>query len=546
MGKKDTKNITNKTIKEIADELIKELKSNGALQNNVTSDVAFRRALGGAMGTSHNGDRDLWEVFGYPSTLKSQDFWTLYNRGDIANRIIRAFPSATWRNKPDITDETKNEGDEISPFSKAWNDLEREHKIYSFIERADRLSGLGQFSVLYMGFGDKEDIDKTLVRGNAKLLFMSPYSERNVTIAKFDTDEKSPRFGLPEIYTLTQGTIQGKTSSVKSLTVHHSRVIHIAEFLEDDEVYGTPRLMPIYNRLKDLLKVVGGSSEMFWLYARNILLGKAEKDAQLTEDMADAIKLQMDELVHQLRSYIMAQGIEFSNFQGQAPDPKPNAEVLLDLIAGAVGIPKRILMGTERGELASTQDENNWSERIAERRLIFASPFVLRPVIDKLIFTGNLPEPVGEYKAEWNEITNLTEAQRGDVALKQQQTLSGYANTPGVERFINDDEIRKSVGLDPDFEPDEIEEMEPLPEDEPEEEDEGDSKEEQNVTNEMTLKIVRDVNNGEIPRESGILLLIKAGMGRREAKKFIGNTSKEAKELKQAKMDELLKKIEDD
>ncbi len=466
MAKKTSKTKTDKTIKDIGNLIIEELKSNGALQNNVTSDAAFRRALGGAMGTSHDGDRDLWEVFGYPAELRPSDYWALYNRGDIANRIVRSFPSATWRNKPSVIDEDEPKDDGPSIFTKAWEDLERQHKIYSYVERADRLSGLGQFSVLYMGFADGISLDEELTRGQHSLLYLSPYSEKNITIAKFDNNEKSPRFGLPEIYTLQQSAIVGKSTQTKSLTVHHSRVIHISEFLEDDEVYGTPRLMPIYNRLRDLVKVVGGSSEMFWLYARNILLGKADKDSTLTDANLTAIGDQMDELVHQLRSYIMAKGIDFTNFQGQAPDPKPNTEVLLDLIAGAVGIPKRILIGSERGELASTQDENNWSERIAERRLIFASPFILRPVIDKLIYTGNLPEPVGEYKAEWNELSNLTEAQQSEVSLKKMQTLTGYSNTPGVEQYINDDEIRESVGLDPDFEPDEIDELPPLPEDE--------------------------------------------------------------------------------
>jgi len=408
-------------------------KNNKDVTTNI-SDQAYRRALGGILGTSHNGDRDLWEVFGYPLELSPADYWGLYNRADIANRIIRAFPRATWRDKPVLTDEASTENDdEISPFAESWNNLEKDKKIYSFIERADRLSGLGQFAVLFMGFADGKDQTEPLTRGKAPLLYMSPYSEKNVTISKWNTDVTSPRFGLPETYTLQQGVISGKATPKQSFTVHHSRVLHIAEFLEDDEVYGTPRLMPVFNRLRDLSKVVGGSSEMFWLYARNILLGKADKDAQLTPEAATEIKAQMDELVHQLRSYIMAQGIEFSNFQGQAPDPKPNVEVLLDLIAGAVEIPKRILIGSERGELASTQDENNWSERIAERRTIFAAPMVLRPFIEKMIFTENVTEPKGEWNIEWTRQSNLTEAQRADVALKRAQTLTSYSNTPGVD-----------------------------------------------------------------------------------------------------------------
>ena len=71
----------------------------------------------------------------------------------------------------------------------------------------------------------------------------------------------------------------------------------------------------------------------------------------------------------------------------------------MKLISAASGIPLRIMTGSERGELASTQDDGNWASRIEERQLHFAEPMILRPLIDRLIELRALPEPSdGEYQ----------------------------------------------------------------------------------------------------------------------------------------------------
>ena len=452
---------------------------NQKLNTNAITDTIFRRALSGYLGYSHEGERNLYEVFGYPRIINGHEYRAMYQRNDIASRIVRAFPQATWRDYPCLYDGDKNDENvtkenENSAFVKAWNDLVEKKKVYSYLERADRLSGLGSFSVLLMGFADGLDLDKPLTNQKAELIYLMPYSDVNITISQWNNNEKSERFGLPELYTLQQATVTGKqTTARKSITAHYSRLIHIAEYLEDDEVYGTPRLMSVYNRLKDIEKTVGGSAEMFWLNARNILFGKADSESQLTEAAALAIKEQMDELVHQLRSYIVAQGMEFENFQGAIQDPEPTVTVLLQLIAGAVGIPQRILIGSERGELASDQDENNWMARIDERRVSFAAPFILRPFIEKLILTGNLPIPENEWWIDWKKGAGLSEEKRIDIAVKRTQAISTYFNSPGSETAMTVPELRESVGLDPDVEIEEVE-LEELPEDEIEEEAEND------------------------------------------------------------------------
>ena len=97
-------------------------------------------------------------------------------------------------------------------------------------------------------------------------------------------------------------------------------------------------------------------------------------------------------MMHGLNRYLRTQGVDAEQLAPgmQGADPSNIIDKELDFIAGAAGIPKRILIGSERGELASTQDEAAWSSRIMERREQHATPNMLAPTIDRLMKLGCL------------------------------------------------------------------------------------------------------------------------------------------------------------
>ena len=105
----------------------------------------------------------------------------------------------------------------------------------------------------------------------------------------------------------------------------------------------------------------------------------------------------MDSYLHGFQRYLRLQGIDIQELKPQLADPSNHFAVLINMISIATGIPKRILLGSERGELASSQDEKNWADQIDSRRKDHCEPMILRPLIDSLIGVGVLPEPKGEY-----------------------------------------------------------------------------------------------------------------------------------------------------
>jgi len=380
------------------------------------------------LGKSHDGQRDRYVTFGWKKSLRAEDFVGLYHRNGIASRIIRAFPRETWSEAPAVFDESEDGAEDPNSITGAWQRLNRELSVCHYMERADRLSAIGQFGLLYMGFDDSAKLDEPL-EGAAALLYLSAYGEHAVTVTKWNMDARSPRYGLPELYTLSTGrsTLATKGAS-RSLTVHHSRVLHISEFLDDDEVYGVPRLLPSYNYLEDLEKVIGSGAETFWLCANRGVLWSADANAEFDADDMDRLKEQSDEYEHQLRRSVAGTGLSATVLGSDTPDPSGNLNCLLKLIAGTHGMPQRILTGSESGELASSQDATNWAAQIDDRRSGYAAPKIARPFIEIMIATGNLPPPVGTVSVEWDQLASLSEKERADIGKTRTEALVAYTS----------------------------------------------------------------------------------------------------------------------
>lgn len=443
------------------------------------SDMISRGALAAFLGRSHGGARDLYDQFGYPKVIQPRELMAMYLRNGIANRIVRSFPSATWRDSPIIRDaagESGEEGDKgYSPFVASVNSIFERHRVLHYLARADRLSGVGRYGVIVLGFQDGKHPHEPLEKGNHPLMYIQAYSETNTTINTYEVDKRSPRYGRPKQYTVKTGSLMGdKSSQTTSLPVHWTRVIHLAEFLDEDDVYGTPRLMPAFNHLMDLEKVLGSGAETFWLNARPGLGLFAESDANFSDEALADMKKQATAYDHQLQRILAMQGVTAQQFNASIADPKPNIDTLLDVISGTVGIPKRILVGSERGELSSTQDETNWSNKIDERREHFVSPSILVPFIQKMIETGNIIRPEKKFWVEWPEIGALGAKEEADVGLVRTQMLSAYVSSPGSDLLVPPTEFRTLfLGLEPQSEyQDEVNEFpeldETLPPDESE------------------------------------------------------------------------------
>jgi len=390
-------------------------------------------------GLTYGTDRDLYATLGSKTKLEPKDYRERYERGGITERIVEAYPGGTWSGGATIVEDPKPDVD--TPFELAVVELFKRLDVWSIVQRADILAGLGRYSVLLIGEAGKLNTELKRVTSADKVLYLTPYSEEFAKIEKSVSSTSDPRFGLPELYTLTFGDTK------LNRKVHHSRVIHVAEGLLTNDVMGKPRLRAVWNYLDDLEKIVGGGSEAAWKRADPGIQADLDPDVEMDTDDEAALEDEIDEYMHGLRRFMRTRGVNLNMLQTQVAAFGGNATAVLQLISATTGIPHRILTGSERGELASTQDRNNWNDRITERRRDFAIPLV-SALIDKLIAINALPEP-SEYEVTWPEIEELDESEKATVTATLAGANQKQKAAEGVI-IVTGNEIRESVlGLEP-------------------------------------------------------------------------------------------------
>jgi len=374
--------------------------------------------LGSLLGQQFGGKRQLYDVLGYKHSPGFDDYMAYYQREGMAKRIIDAPANATWRHIPEIIE--GEEEPKVTTFEQAWKDIAERLSIWHRFPRVDRLARIGQYAVLLIG--TKGNLEEPVEKARAAdVLYLTPYSEKHAPIDSWVDDTADPRFGLPLFYNLTTTSSNRNAKRETKVKVHHSRILHVAEDRLEDEVLGTPALEAVLNRLYDLEKVAGAAPEQFWLEVSRLVLGIKEgfSDWSVKDDPTAQknMREQLDDLTHKLRNFIVLEGYEMQKQAGKDVNPGPTFDMIMALISGTTGIPKRILTGSEQGELASSQDETNWNARIQERRISHAEPNILRPFLDRLLLWGALPKPTDPYRVEWPSLFEMDDKDKAQVWL---------------------------------------------------------------------------------------------------------------------------------
>jgi len=415
------------------------------LRSLVASVISSRARLASLAGLTYGGKRDIFAVCGYDRVLVPQMYRDRYRRNAVAGRIVEAKPQATWRGGAEVIED--EDPDTFTEFEQEWELLETRLKIWSVLQRADIVSGLGQYGVILIGAPGELTTPLPELSDPESIGYLQVFAEEDAVINEFERDATNPRWGLPLYYMLRRVPPSGASGQTTAFSTvgrkaHWTRCIHIADGLLDDNVYATPRLERVWNLLDDLEKVTGGGSEAFWKRADAGIQLNVDSELDFDEKDQEKTEQQLEDYLHKYRRSILTRGIEMKNLGSQVANFKGPMDAIISQISAGTGIPQRILMGSERGELASNQDRDNWAERVTDRRNAFAGPLVVKQLVDRLIDHGALPEPK-KYEVRWPEIQNLDVLQRAQVA-----TLWAQLNTDAKEKVVDANEIRdRLLGL---------------------------------------------------------------------------------------------------
>jgi hypothetical protein len=502
-------------------------------------------------GISYGGVRDLYDILGYDRNVTTSQYRERYLRGGIAGRIVDAPVNATWRGTVEILED--RDPHENTKFEQAWRDLDMRLSVQSKLWRVDKLSQLSNFAVLIIGAGQGEagSLALELPKGKRQedVTYISAYSggggpvgehalhrtvsdDVDVTILEYEIDQTSERFGLPKTYQLRRTELSGVLGFQRE--VHWTRVVHIADGCLFDDVFGVPALERVWNLLDDLDKITGGGAEAFWLRANQGLHLDIAKDMVLPEAEAakEALMKEAEDYKHQLTRWLRTRGVSVDVLGSDVANFAGPADAVLTQIAGAKAIPKRILTGSEMGELASSQDRDNWKDQVNGRQSQYAGPYILRRLVDRLVEHGYLPPPLKgprDYEVVWPHIEVLTESEKAQGAAQ----WAGVNSTQGNPVFtsaeirdhwykmepLDDQQITQEMELkqETQLQPPQpqaapgavVEEEEETEMPDTDEEAEGDDDEEEDEKPKKKLKAATDVLTDE---ETEILYILEAAI----------------------------------
>lgn len=386
--------------------------------------------------------RSMNDALGYTPTLTYAEYRARYERGGIAERIVEAYPRATWGGE--ISFQENPDPNDYTEFEQAADDLFDRLGAWNKLRRADVLAGLGDYSVVLIGAPGALDTPLVKVSKPEDVLYLSPGPQISAKIDSLDAVPTSPRYGLPLFYSVNTGT----ASNAEFTKVHYTRVLHVTEGELENDLYGKPRLRAVWNRLDDLDKILGGGAEAAWKRMDPGLQIDIDPEIELSVEEEDRLDAELDEYHHGARRHLRTRGGKISPLAANVAAFGSNATAIMEQISGTCGIPRRILIGSERGELSSLQDRDNWSDRVTERRREFAAPLILS-LLRRFIEIGALPEPKGKVSVVWPEIEELNSAQKATVAGSLAAANQAQFNADG-RIIIEPDEIRARVfGLAP-------------------------------------------------------------------------------------------------
>lgn len=374
------------------------------------------------------GERETWKSCGYPIEVTQEAMELRYKRMGLCRTIVDVYPDDCWSKRPSVYETA---AEEVTEWEKAWNALvdDDDLGVLQALKDIDRLAGRGPFAILLIGFNDGKELSQPVVQTpGQKVNFLRAYHPGRLSIHTKETDPSNKRYGKPVLYKITKD----KNENTNETLVHWSRVVHLADEVDDVPWIGQHRLESVWNHILDIEKIAGGGSEMFWKGGFPGMGLMLDKEMNPDTDELSEMDSRIRDYFHGLTRALRLRGVTAQQFDVTVANPTEHFKMNIQMISSAKRIPARILLGAEQGELASTQDKEAWVGRVDERRTTFCEPLILRPFIITLTSAGVLPE-IDKYYVEWPTIRTKSDKEDADIARVLTDAISRYATSPGVE-----------------------------------------------------------------------------------------------------------------
>ena len=396
--------------------------------------------------------------FGYPAEITFDLVFAAYTRHGIARAAVDKTVAKTWQDFPYVQAFARDDGDDTpeTPVEKDIRERFAVLRLWQNMAEADRRSLVGSYAGVILRLADSQPFDKPVTRVPGGLLGLAeviPAWEGQLEVSDWDTDETSETYGHPKMFRFNEATVGQALNNPRQFDVHPDRVLI---WSRDGTVNGRSFLEPGYNALLDMEKISGAGGEGFWKNAKSGLSLEIDKDAKL-EDMAKAMGITAAEVVDRMDEQVgdfnkgfdktlLLQGITAKPMQVTLPSPEHFFAVALQVFAASVQTPLKILVGSQTGERASTEDANEWSRTAMSRRTGETIPNILS-LIERLVRFGILPVSPKGYHVDWSDLTEASMSEKVALADKMADVNTKMKDTG--EFVFTPDEMRSVAGKEP-------------------------------------------------------------------------------------------------
>lgn len=397
--------------------------------------------------------RNHYSDFGWPTSIRSKDFFLTYTRNAVAGAAIDLTASKTWQDNPDIWE---SEEPAESGLEKTIRQRMEDLRLWHHAREADVRSMVSGYAALIFRFADGMEFNQPVraVSGGVNgLVEVIPAWAHELTVGKWGTDPKDgDTYGKPVEYLFDEGTLYtstGQQSPGRKLTIHPDRVLI---WSQDGTVYGRSKLMQGYNSLITLEKVEGASGEGFWKNSKSAPIFSAPENTTI-EALATAMGVPASEVGDKLDEMVKAYqegsdaslllfGLKREPTSVTLPSPEHFYNIALQSFAASVGVPLKILVGTQTGERASSEDAKQWAQHNKSRRESVCRPMI-REMLNRFERFGVIPER--DWTIDWTDLTESSQEERLNMAAKMAEIHSKMSPDP----VFMANEIREVTGHDP-------------------------------------------------------------------------------------------------
>jgi hypothetical protein len=431
------------------------------VKSKLTMAVNRARALGSMFpGFFSQGDTKRaapWQDYGYPETPLFMDFYNQYKRNGIARAGVSRIVEKCWQESPWLLEQA--EPHEETADERRFREFADRVDLWQKLREVDEMSRVGQYAAIILRLADdkqpNQPVEGTLA-GYDAIYELIPAYEGQLTVSNWDTDVRSATYGEVLMYQFQESAVWGQQQDHKvqrSFDVHPDRVI---VWSKDGKPRGESALEAGLNDLFTLQKIIGAGGEGFWKNARSAPHLQMDPQTNLSslarslgvpeDEIKDALGEEVEDWQKGFDNVLTTMGMEAKLLQVSLPDPEQFVQAPLQSFAASVNTPLKILVGSQTGERASTEDAKEYAQTAMSRNKGYVIPNIHR-FLDRLMAFNIVP--ARDWVLDWVDLTESTSEQKLERAKGMSQINKDSIGTGQAGPVFTADELREVLDMEP-------------------------------------------------------------------------------------------------